>query len=51
MTKLNHLFQPFNLGGVELKNRIVMLSMDTGYGDNWYASKRDRAYMVARATR
>jgi 2,4-dienoyl-CoA reductase-like NADH-dependent reductase (Old Yellow Enzyme family)/thioredoxin reductase len=49
MTKLNHLFQPFNLGGVELKNRIVMLSMDTGYGDNWYASKRDRAYMVARA--
>ena len=49
MTKLNHLFQPFNLGGVELKNRIVMLSMDTGYGNNWYASKRDRAYMVARA--
>ncbi|MEA1958049.1 MAG: FAD-dependent oxidoreductase [Chloroflexota bacterium] len=49
MTQLNHLFQPFNIGGVELKNRIVMLSMDTGYGDDWYASRRDRDYLVARA--
>ena len=49
MTKLTHLFQSFNLGGVELKNRIVMLSMDTGYGDDGYASKRDRDYLVTRA--
>ena len=49
MTKLTNLFQPFNLGGVELKNRIVMLSMDTGYGDDGYASKRDRDYLVERA--
>ncbi len=49
MTKLTNLFQPFQIGGVELKNRIVMLSMDTGYGDAGYASKRDREYLVARA--
>jgi len=49
MTKLTNLFQPFDFGGVELKNRIVMLSMDTGYGDDGYASKRDRDYLVARA--
>jgi len=49
MTKLTNLFQPFQIGNVELKNRIVMLSMDTGYGDDGYASKRDRDYLVARA--
>src|SRR5512137_693450 len=49
MTKLANLFQPFEFGGVELKNRLVMLSMDTGYGDDGYASQRDREYLVARA--
>ncbi|MFA5055060.1 MAG: FAD-dependent oxidoreductase [Dehalococcoidia bacterium] len=49
MTKLTNLFQPFEFGGVELKNRLVMLSMDTGYGDDGYASVRDREYLVARA--
>jgi len=48
MTKLTNLFQPFEFSGIELKNRLVMLSMDTGYGDDGYASKRDREYLVAR---
>jgi len=29
-----HLFTPFTLGGVELRNRIVMLPMTTGYGES-----------------
>jgi len=49
MTKLTNLFQPFEFAGIELRNRLVMLSMDTGYGDDGYASKRDREYLVARA--
>jgi len=49
MTKLSNLFQPFEFSGIELKNRIVMLSMETGYGENGYATERDRDYLVARA--
>ena len=49
MTKLTNLFQPFEFAGIELKNRLVMLSMDTGFGDDGYASVRDREYLVARA--
>lgn len=33
METFSHLFSPFALGGVELRNRIVMLPMTTGYAE------------------
>jgi 2,4-dienoyl-CoA reductase-like NADH-dependent reductase (Old Yellow Enzyme family) len=45
MTKLTNLFQPFEFGGVELKNRLVMLSMDTGYGDDGLVKKEKRPWI------
>ena len=31
MSRLNYLFQPIKVGNLELKNRLVMLSMALGY--------------------
>ena len=33
MGMFDHLFRPFAIGGVELRNRIVMLPMTTGYAE------------------
>jgi 2,4-dienoyl-CoA reductase-like NADH-dependent reductase (Old Yellow Enzyme family)/thioredoxin reductase len=45
-----HLFSPFTIGGVELRNRIVMLPMTTGYAES-DQSTGDRLidYYAARA--
>lgn len=49
MTKLKHLFQPIEIGKLELKNRIVFLAAATEYTDNGYASQREIDYLEARA--
>lgn len=50
MDTFSHLFSPFTIGGVELRNRIVMLPMTTGYAES-DQSTGDRLidYYVARA--
>jgi 2,4-dienoyl-CoA reductase-like NADH-dependent reductase (Old Yellow Enzyme family) len=45
MTKLTNLFLPFQIGNIELKNRIIMLSMDTGYGDDGLVKKENRPWI------
>jgi 2,4-dienoyl-CoA reductase (NADPH2) len=49
MTELKHLFQPIQIGTLELKNRIVLLAADTGYGDNDMVTERQKEYYAARA--
>ena len=34
MDQFRNLFQPIQIGKLELKNRIVMLAMTTGYGES-----------------
>ena len=34
MTQLVHLFAPIKVGNVELKNRMVMLAIGTGYPES-----------------
>ena len=49
MTELKHLFQPIQIGTLELKNRIVFLAADTGYGDDCMVTDRQKNYYAARA--
>jgi 2,4-dienoyl-CoA reductase-like NADH-dependent reductase (Old Yellow Enzyme family)/thioredoxin reductase len=49
MTELKHLFQPIQIGTLEIKNRIVLLAADTGYGDNDMVTERQKEYYAARA--
>ena len=49
MTELKSLFQPIKVGGLELKNRIVFLAADTGYGDNDMVTDRQKDYYAVRA--
>lgn len=49
MSNLDHLFQPIEIAGLELPNRIVFLAAATEYYDNGYVSQRERDYLVARA--
>jgi len=49
MTKLNSLFQPIEIAGLELKNRIVFLAAATEYSDSGFIDRREVAYMAARA--
>lgn len=44
------LFQPIQIGNVELKNRIAMSPMNMGYtGPNGYASEQTNAWYATRA--
>jgi len=49
MTELKSLFQPITVAGLELKNRIVFLAADTGYGDDDMVTDRQKEYYAARA--
>jgi len=49
MTKLDSLFQPIEIAGMELKNRIVFLAAATEYSDSGFVDRREVAYMAARA--
>lgn len=45
-----HLFSPIRVGGITVKNRVVMSAMDTGYFDiNGCATPKARAHYVERA--
>lgn len=44
-----HLFSPFMLGGVEVRNRVVVLPMGTRFADAGRPSDRDVAFYAARA--
>jgi 2,4-dienoyl-CoA reductase-like NADH-dependent reductase (Old Yellow Enzyme family)/thioredoxin reductase len=47
---LQRLFEPIRIGGVELRNRIVMLPMETSYGsEEGFVTERIKAYYDARA--
>ena len=47
---LPNLFKPIKIGNMELRNRIVMAPMGTGFNDpGGYVSERNIAYYVARA--
>jgi 2,4-dienoyl-CoA reductase-like NADH-dependent reductase (Old Yellow Enzyme family) len=46
----NSLFEPIQIGDVELKNRIVMSPMNMGYtGPDGYASEQTYAWYATRA--
>lgn len=48
--KLSHLFSPFSIRGMELRNRAVMSAMGTGYADSdGTVSQRLLAYLSRRA--
>jgi 2,4-dienoyl-CoA reductase (NADPH2) len=49
MTDLDSLFQPIDIAGLKLKNRIVFLAAATEYSDNGFVDRREVAYMAARA--
>ena len=49
MSDLKHLFKPIQIGTLQLKNRIVYLAADTGYGDNDMVTDRQKDYYAARA--
>ncbi|MFQ5925137.1 MAG: FAD-dependent oxidoreductase [Dehalococcoidia bacterium] len=49
MTELKNLFQPIKVGGLELKNRIVCLSVMTGYGADDMVTDRLKTYYAERA--
>ena len=49
MTELRNLFQPIEIAGLKLPNRIVFLAAATEYYDNGYISQREQDYLVARA--
>ena len=46
MTKL---FEPFVLGNLTLKNRIIMAGMHTEFGRDGYLTERELAYYEERA--
>lgn len=49
MTELKSLFQPITVAGLELRNRIVFLAAETGYGDDDMVTDRQKDYYAARA--
>ena len=49
MTELDSLFQPIDIGKLQLKNRIVFLAAATEYSDNGFVEQREVDYMAARA--
>jgi len=49
MMKLNSLIQPIKIGSLELKNRIVFLAADTGYGNEDFVTDRQIDYYAARS--
>ena len=49
MTRFKSLFDPINVGGVELKNRIVLLGMGLSYAENYGVTDRLKNFFVERA--
>ena len=49
MSKLKHLFQPITVGKMELKNRLVMLPMATGYVQDGRPTTRLGQFIAERA--
>ena len=49
MNQVKKLFEPINIGKMEVKNRLVYLATHTGYGVNGYVSDRFTNYYVERA--
>ncbi|MDY6967255.1 MAG: FAD-dependent oxidoreductase [Spirochaetota bacterium] len=47
--ELDCLFEPISIGKMELKNRLVMAPMGTGYGGDGYVTERLTEYLTARA--
>ena len=47
--ELDILFEPIAIGKMELKNRLVMAPMGTGYGGDGFVTDRITDYLVARA--
>ena len=47
--ELDCLFEPITIGRIELKNRLIMAPMGTGYGGDGYVSRRVTDYLAARA--
>jgi len=43
------LFEPIKVGNVELKNRVMMLGVTTGFLDNYYVTDKYANFMGARA--
>ncbi|MCS6803149.1 MAG: FAD-dependent oxidoreductase [Chloroflexota bacterium] len=49
MSDYPHVFSPFDLGGIRLKNRIFISGHTTNFGENTLPSDRDVAYHAERA--
>ena len=49
MTKFNYLLKPIKLGSIQLKNRMVMLSMGLGYEENGKPTQRLFNFLGERA--
>src|SRR3972149_6191171 len=49
MSKITNLFTPARIGNVELKNRVIMMGMTMGLGDNYTVSDRLINFLAARA--
>ncbi|MFH1081275.1 MAG: NAD(P)/FAD-dependent oxidoreductase [Pseudomonadota bacterium] len=49
MAVLRKLFEPIQVGHVELKNRIMMLGVTTGFPDNYKVTQKFANFMGARA--
>jgi 2,4-dienoyl-CoA reductase (NADPH2) len=49
MSTLRKLFEPINVGNVELKNRVMMLGVTTGFLDHYHVTDRFVRFMGARA--
>ena len=47
--ELDILFEPIKIGNMQLKNRLIMAPMGTGYGEGGYVGKRIIDYLEARA--
>ncbi|MFA4837674.1 MAG: FAD-dependent oxidoreductase [Dehalococcoidia bacterium] len=50
MRKLTKLFQPIQVGNVEIKNRLVMLGMSTGLGNNYRVNDRLKGFIERAAS-
>ncbi|MBR4745055.1 MAG: FAD-dependent oxidoreductase [Oscillospiraceae bacterium] len=48
-SKYPHLFSPFKIGGVELRNRVVMAAMGMSQSDNGFVNKAVLNHYAARA--
>ena len=49
MSGITHLFEPIKVGGVELKNRMMMLALTTFYGNQGKVSERYKDFYAERA--